>query len=145
MSSGETTSDPIPDPSDVPDPSPGDDAPSFHLNSLWRAQLWFTLMPGAIGSSPLVFLRLSKWVPVVGVLALVTALPALLIAVYFLPTVLLIRRFMPYEPSTLKEGSLLPLPADSPASWTLVLTVHAAIVALIWMSLRIGAAASRRN
>ena len=142
MPSGEPPPDSIPNPSDPPIMSPvepqpildheGGDALLRHLQSLWRAQLRFTLMPGAICASPLFFMWLSKWVSVAGVPAVVMAPPALLIAVYFLPTVLLIRRFMPYEPSTLKGGNLLPLPADSLSSWALVLTVHAAMVAVIW-------------
>jgi len=137
---------PVPSP-DEPHPTPdhqSGDALLLHLKSLWRAQFRFTILPGAICASPLFFMWLSRWVSIALVPAVGMTIPSLLIAVYFLPAVLLLRRFMPYEPSTLKEGSLLPLPADSLASWALVLTFHAAIVAAIWGSLRVGAAASRR-
>ena len=88
-----------------------------HLILLGWLEFWFTALPGAICSSPLLFIWLSGAIPAFGYVALVMALPALLISVYFIPCLRLIRIFMPYEPQTLKGGSLLPLPAYSLADW----------------------------
>lgn len=110
---------------------------------LW-VEFWLTALPGAICSSPLLLTALSKWMPVLGYFALLMMLPALLISLYFLPTVGLIRMFTHYEPQTLKGGSLLLLPAYSLADWALVLGVHAAIIAAISLACCFGAAAIGR-
>lgn len=112
-----------------------------HLIFLGWLEFWLTALPGAICCSPLLCMWLSGTIPVFGYVALVMTLPALLVAVYFIPSLRLIRIFTPYQPQTLRGGSLLPLPAYSLADWALLLGAHAALIAAIWATCSIAAAA----
>lgn len=130
--------------------NPGDlpaDRPNLYryLVSFLRSQLLYTLVPGAICSSPLLLMWLSESIPVLGVLALVAILPALVTALYFLPAIQLIKIYEDYEPRTLKGGSLLPLPAYSAGDWVKLLTAQAKIVAMIWVLWQLGVVMLRRK